>query len=144
VFGKPSLFFGHDRGDPKRKALLAQQSVSAVTGTVGPDGFFFRKMRNVFFFNRCTGPLRTIGFTLCQGLTHGMKTGDEYTIFSQNIKDLCTNSGHDVHIRDNVRGIGNFNADLSNGRTHRTHAERDDVHRSALHTSVIEFSHGGL
>jgi hypothetical protein len=37
VFGQPAFVARHVRGDAQSEALLAEQGVAAVAGTVGPD-----------------------------------------------------------------------------------------------------------
>jgi len=48
VLRQPSLIPGHDRGNPQGEALLAEQSIAAVTAPERPDGPF-RKVHEYFW-----------------------------------------------------------------------------------------------
>ena len=44
-------------------------------------------------------------------------------------------AGHDAHVGDDVGRIGDLDADVGDVGSHRTHAERDHVHRAPLHAA---------
>ena len=41
--------------------------------------------------------------------------------------------GHDPHVQHDVDAVGQFDADLAEGRADRPHREGDDVHRPPVH-----------
>ena len=45
----------------------------------------------------------------------------------------CAHPGHDPHVDDDVRRVGDLDAELGDRRAERAHRERDDVHRAAAH-----------
>ena len=49
-----------------------------------------------------------------------------------------TDAGHDVHVHDDVGGVGDLDTVLGEGGTHGAHAEGDHVHDAALHAAVVE------
>jgi len=141
VLGQPALLSGHHRRNAQRKALFPQKGVAAVTGAIGPDRLFFREMGNVLSLDRGAGPLAAVGFPFGQRFAHGVQAGNEHAVFAQHVQDLLAHTGHDVHIHDDVRRIGNFNANPGDGGSHRPHAERDHVHRAAFHAAVVKAFH---
>src|SRR5574341_1796866 len=44
----PAFALAYGGGDPERQTFLAQDSIAAVTGTVGPDQVLLRKVADVF------------------------------------------------------------------------------------------------
>ena len=77
-----------------------------------------------------------IGFAVNQRLPDGMNARYKVAILSQLVEYGCTDPGHDVHIGHNVRRIGYLNANMCDRRTNGAHAERDNIHRAAAHTTV--------
>ena len=73
-----------------------------------------------------------------------MEAGNEFPVGTQHIEHLCSNTGHDVHVADNVGGVSDLNTVLGNVGANGTHGEGDDVHGASLHAAGVEASHGGL
>ena len=65
--------------DTQRQALLAEQRVAAVAGTVGPDQVFFREVGDVFLFDRSAGPAAVFlaGF---ERSADGVQAGNEIAV----------------------------------------------------------------
>ena len=55
------------------------------------------------------------------------------------LEDVGAHVGHDAHVDDHVGAVGDLDADLGERGIERAHAERDHIHRAALHAAV-EFS----
>ena len=54
------------------------------------------------------------------------------------LEDMRAHVGHDAHVDHHVGAVGDLDADLGERRIQRAHAERDDIHRAALH-AALEF-----
>ena len=74
--------------------------------------------------------------TRLERCAHGVHTGNEFTVRSQNVVNRIAHPGHDFHVDDNVGRIRNFDTDLSDGGTEWTHAERYDIHGPATHRTI--------
>ena len=77
-----------------------------------------------------------------QRRAHRVDARNEEAVFAQHVQHRATHPGHDLHIDHDVGAVGDFDADLGDGRTERTHAERDDVHRAAAHAAVEQTVQG--
>ena len=49
--------------------------------------------------------------------------------------DRQTDACHDPHVHDDVRRVGELDAELGHRRTDRPHAEGEDIHRAARHAA---------
>ena len=141
VFGEPAFIAGLNGGNTESEALLAEEGVAAVTGTERPDFTGFGEVSDVFLFDGGAGPDTVIAFTFGEGFADGVDAGDEFAV-AEDVEDFGTDAGHHGHVDNNVGGVGDFNADLGDGRTDGAHGEGDDVHGTALHAAVIETEHG--
>ena len=147
VFGHPLVLTSNGRSDAESKALLAEQSVAAVTGTEGPDFLGFREVADVFFF--VAGP-GNVNFTGFQRGTDCVEAGNERTVavalrvaaalgfVFEALENFSANLGHNAHVHDNVGAVGDFDADFGEGGIKRAHAEGDDVHGTTLHAAFEE------
>ena len=61
---------------------------------------------------------------------------DALEVVVDHVEDRPPDAGHDPHVDDDVRRVGELHADLRHGRADRTHAEGEDVHRPAAHAAV--------
>ena len=61
-----------------------------------------------------------------------MEAADPVVAVAEDVQNLLTDAGHDVHVEDDVDRVGDFDADFGERRADRTHGIRDDVHRAAL------------
>ena len=131
MFGQPSFIASLNGGDAQSQTFLTQQGVAAVTGTERPDFTRFGEVRDI----GVVGVARPCNVLNAVNQRHadGMHAGDERTVFAQNVQNLLPRARHNGHIDDDVRGIGDFNADFRNMRTQRPHRERNDVHCAAAH-----------
>ena len=144
MLGHPAFVAGLHRRNAQGEALLAQQSVAAVTGAVGPDLAGFGEVSDVFFIHRRTGPDAVVALAGAERLADGVDAGNKFAVLAEHFKNFGADAGHDFHIDHNVRGIGEFDADLGNIRTDRAHREGNHIHRAALHAAVVKRSHGLL
>ena len=67
-----------------------------------------------------------------------MHGGDEVTALADLREGRSTHAGHDLHVDNDVRRVGELDAELRDVRTERTHGEGDDIHRAAAHRAGEE------
>ena len=144
MLGHPALVAGLDAGDTQRKALLAEQRVAAVTGAERPDFTGFREVGDILLVHRRARPDAVVGFAGSQRFADRMHARDEFAVVAEDIEHLGADAGHHFHVDHDIRGIGDFNADLGDVGADRTHRERDNVHGTALHAAVVQPEHGLL
>src|SRR5258707_1942242 len=63
-------------------------------------------------------------------------TWDEEAIFSQHIVYRATHTGHNAHTYSHIGRVGQFDANMRDRRTKRSHAERDHKHRATAHAAI--------
>ena len=122
----PALFPAEPACNSKRKALLAQEHVSAVARSDRPDRVILREMANEAL----------LGIKLA----FGMQALHEIRRIAKHIHGNLPHSRHNSHIQNNINAVGYFNADLAEFRESGTHDIRNHVHRSALHAALKEGS----
>src|SRR5690606_38365663 len=132
VFGHPAFVARHHGGDAQRHALLAEQRVAAVAGTVGDDLAGFREVHDVAIV-RVTGPGH-VGANV-ERIANRVQALDEGHI-AQNVKYAVTDARHDAHAHHHVGRIGQLHADLGDVRAQRAHAEGDYIHRTTSHAAL--------
>jgi hypothetical protein len=79
------------------------------------------------------GDVRLPGSSGAPTVWHGR---DEEAVLADLLQGGRPHPGHDLHRRDDVRAVGDLDAELADPRAQRTHAERHDVHRAAAHATV--------
>ena len=119
------------------QALLAEQGVAAVARSVGPDLAGLGVMHDGLAADVRLARPRYVLLARSQRRADRMHARNEEAV-GQRVEHLLTHAGHDSHVDNHVRRIGQLNTDVRNGRADRSHAERNDVHRTALHTSLEE------
>ena len=132
MLGQPALVPGHGGSDAEREALLAEQRVAAVAAAEGPDRALLGKVDDVL------GLVARPGHVLLarrQRRADGMQAGDEIAV-AQHIQYLAPHPRHDLHADRRVRGIGDLDADVGDGRAQRSHAERAHIQGAAAHAAV--------
>ena len=137
MLGHPSLAAGHRRGDAQRVALLAEQSVAAVPGTVGPDLIGLGEVRNVLLV--VTGPgdvLAGLVVGVAQGVADGVDGRHPLAALADQLEGFTAHSGHDAHVGYHVGRVGQLDAELGDRSAERAHREGNDVHRAAAHGAV--------
>ncbi|MNK26621.1 hypothetical protein D3C87_449590 [compost metagenome] len=77
-----------------------------------------------------------VGFTGGQGLAHRVQAGHEVAVGAQHVVNLLAHARHDAHVDGHVGAVGEFNADVRDVRTQRTHRERHHIQRAAAHRAV--------
>ena len=141
VLGHPALVAGHDGGDTQGVALLRQNGVSAVAGTVGPDLTGVRELGDVL---RVVAGPGDVFLTGLQRRADGVQGVHELAVVTDLLEGLGAHAGHDAHRHHDVGGVRQLDAELRVGVADRAHAERDDVHRAALHGPPEALRHLGL
>ena len=111
--------------DTQSEALLAEQNVAAVSGVYGDDGVVFRELADP--------ALLRVNVALA------VQTANPVVAVAENVHDLLTDSGHDGHVENNIDGVCQLNADLSERGTDRAHGVRDNVHGTALVAAIEQY-----
>ena len=57
------------------------------------------------------------------------------------VESDLAHAGHDPHVRNDVRRVGDLDADLGDVRSRRAHDERHDIHRAAFHGAFVQRLH---
>ena len=141
VLGHPALILRHLGGDAESEALLAEERVAAIARTEGPDLAIVGELRDVLVLDLLRARPSDILLTLLERSAHGVDAGDELTVGAELLKDSIARAGHDVHVDDNVRGVGDLDAVLGDRVADRTHRIRNHVHRAALHAALVRSFH---
>ena len=141
VLSHPALILGHLGSDAESEALLAEQSVAAVARTEGPDLAIFGELRDVLILDVLRARPSDILLALLERSAHGVDAGDEIAVLAELCDHSVAGAGHDVHVDDHVRGVGDFDAVLGDRVADRTHRERNHVHRAALHAALVRSFH---
>ncbi len=115
----PAFLTAKVGSDTKSEALLALEDVTAVAGVDGVDGVVLRPVADVSLFG--------VGVAGCVGTLDPVSG-----IGADRVKDSLTDSGDDVHVADDIDGVGDFQAVLCERGTDFAHAVRDDIHGLAL------------
>jgi hypothetical protein len=143
VLGQPTLVAAHGRSDTQRKALLAQQSVAAVTGTVGPD-FAGCWVVNDVLDSGVARPRGGVLLTFLERRAHGVHARHEFAIGAQHVDHALAHAGHQLHVDGHVSAVREFHADVGDVGTQRAHRERDHVHGTALHATLEQSAFASL
>ena len=145
VLGHPTLIARHGRGDAQGEALLAQQGVAAVARAEGPDLTSLGEVGDVLRLIARPGHIRAcIALGVDQRIAHRMHSGDEVTALADLLEGCGTHAGHDLHVDDDVRRVGELDTELRDVRTERTHREGHDIHRAAAHRTGEETAEDAL
>ena len=140
VLGQPSVVAGHHGRDTQREALLAQKSVASVPGSERPDVARLREVDDVLVVG-VAGPW-SVGVARSQRCPYGVHAWHPLVV-AEHVEGSLAHAGHDPHADSDVRTVGQLHADVGDGRSERTHAERHDVHRAALHRTGVQTEHLG-
>ena len=146
MLSHPAVLLGDAGSDTQSKALLAEQSVTTVTGTVGDNLAGLGEVADVLLLV-VAGPGHVF-LTGLKGSTHGVEAGNEVAVavalgiatavhfVLEALEHLLTHDGHDAHVGHHVGGVGDFDTDLGQGGIQRAHAEGNHVHGTALHGTI--------
>jgi hypothetical protein len=136
VLGHPAFVAGDVGGDAQGEALLAQQSVASVTGTVAPDLAGLGEVDDVLLVVAWPG---NVSFAWSQRRASGVHAGNDALLVLVDLaEDLEADAGHDAHVDDGVGRIGELDADAGHGGADRAHAVGQNVHGSAAHGAAEE------
>ena len=129
VLRHPAFVTRDVRSDAQREALLAQQRVAAVAGTVGPDLARLREMNDVLFL--IAGP-RNIVSAVIERSAHAMHARNHALVaLIDFLEHALADAGHDAHADDDIRRIRQLHADLRHRAADGAHAERQHIHGAA-------------
>ena len=154
MLSHPAVVAGDRRSDAQSEALLAEQSVTTVTGAVRDDLAGLGEVADVLLLV-VAGP-SDILLTGLERSADGVQAGHEVAVavtlrvaaalslLLQTLENLLAHDGHDAHVGHNVSGVGDLNTDLGKGGVKRAHAERNHVHGTALHAAIEELVEDGL
>ena len=87
VLGEPSFVAGLDGSDTQGKAFFAEQSIAAVSGTIGPDQAFVREMADVLFVDRGARPF-DIFLTRCEWCANGVQARHKFAVSTEGVEDF--------------------------------------------------------
>src|SRR5699024_8887102 len=138
VLSHPAFFASHDRCDTQCVALLCQDCVSAVAGTVGPNFLGLWELGDVL--GVVARPCNVF-LAWLQRSTNGVEAPDEAAVRADLVQRFNTHAGHDAHGHDNVLGVSELHTKLRVRIADWTHAERHDVHGAPLHGTSVMLGH---
>ena len=141
MLGHPALILRELRRDAEREALLAEERVPAVARAERPDLAVFRELRDELVIDVLRARPRHVLLALLERSADGVDAGDELAVLAEMLDDGIARAGHDVHVDDDVRGVGDLDAVLGDRVADRAHRERDHVHRTALHAALVALEH---
>ena len=141
VLCHPAVTLCHRRGDTQGEALLAEQCVAAVARTEGPNFIGLGEVGDVLLVVAGPGGVFLTGL---QRSADGVNGGNPHATLVDEVHCLCTHAGHDAHGHNNVRRVGDLNAELGDGATQGTHGEGNHVHGATLHGTRELLVQGGL
>ena len=137
VLGEPALVAAHHRRDAQREAFLAEQRVAAVARAVRPDLARLREVDDVLVVLvarprdvRLPGARAARRPNARTARTAPSAPSTSYT--------RAAHARHQLHVDDDVRAVGELDADVRDVTADRSHRERHDVHRAPAHASVEE------
>ncbi len=133
MLGHPAFVPRHRRGDAECEALLAEQSIATVAGAEAPDLTRLREVHDVFFLVRRPRDIRLTRLQRHADRVHARD--DALEILVDQLEHLFADARHDAHVHDHVGRVGELHADLRHRRTDGAHAERQHIHRAALHAA---------
>ena len=134
MLGHPALVARDVRGDPQGEALLAEQRVAAVAGAVGPDLARLREVDDVLLLVARPGHVALAGRERGADGVHARH--DAFLALVDLGEDGQADTGHDAHVDDDIRRVGELHADLRHRRADRPHAERQHVHGPPAHRAA--------
>jgi len=124
MLSKPAFFSCEVGCYTESEALFAEKNVSAVTGVNGHDGIVFRELNDI-----------TIFFVDIFSCVNAL---DKIVAVSESFNNFFTGSGHNEHVKYDVDGVGDLEADLCEGRADNAHGVGDNIHGSADHGAVVK------
>ena len=134
VFRHPAFVARHGTSDAEGETFLPQQSITAVAGTVRPDFARLGTVDDVFLL--VTRPSHIL-LPWLERSAHRMNTRHyALKILIDQLKNPRADAGHDAHVDDGVRRVGQLDADLRHRRTDRAHAVSQHIHRATPHAAI--------
>src|SRR5665811_2055262 len=136
VLGEPALVTGEHRRDAQRVALLTEKGVAAVPGSVRPDLAGLGEVGDVLVVAARPGDVRAgraVGVD--QGVADRMHRRHPVAGLGDELERRRAYAGHDPHVDDHVRAVGDLDAEARDVAAEGAHGERDHVHGAAAHRS---------
>src|SRR6266700_719685 len=131
VLSHPAFVPRHVRGDAEGKTFLAEQCIASITGTVRPDFTALRKVDDVLFVITRPGD---ISLSRLQGRAETVQARDyALVVFIDFFEHGRANARHDAHAGHHVWRVRKLYPNLRHSRCDRAHAERQHIHRPAIH-----------
>ena len=130
MLGEPALVARHHRGDAQREALLAEQRVAAVARAVRPDLAGLGEVDDVL---RVAARPRDVRRAVDERGAHRVQRRHEVAVLADQLERRPAHPGHDAHVDDDVRRVGDLDTELGDPRAQRAHRERHHVHRATAH-----------
>ena len=135
VLGEPALVAAHHRGDAQREALLAEQRVAAVARAVTTRSRASRESGRCTCGPCCTATARPPARRRA-ARRPSARTGTKAPSLPEHVVHGAPHARHQLHVDDDVRAVGQLDADVRDVAAERAHRERHDVHRAPAHAAV--------
>jgi len=118
MFSLPTFVLTKVWSYTKSKALLTEKYISAVSWVNRNNSVIFRELANPSLFRI--------------NITFAVHTTYPVVWISKSVKNFLAYSCHNVHIKNNIDWVCDFDTDFWHRWTNRTHWIRDDIHCSAF------------
>ena len=90
---------------------------------------------------RSARPHTVISFTRFKRFPDRVQAGNKRAVGTEYIEYLCADPCHNVHIADNIFGVGKLDTDFGNIRAHRPHRKRNNIERTPFHAAFVQCAH---
>ena len=101
-------------------------------------------MGNVLVLDIGARPNAIVTFAVVERLSDRVKARNEVAVSAEVLPHRFACAGHNVHVEDDVFGVGQLDAVFRDRRAERSHAERNNVHRAPVHTALVQTAHRRL
>ena len=119
MLSHPAFLTAEVGSDAEREALLALKDVAAVAGVDGVDGVVLRPVADI--------SLLGVGVAGCVGTLDPVSG-----VGADGVEDSLADTGDDVHVADDIDGVGDFHAVFRERGADFAHGIGDDIHGLAL------------
>jgi hypothetical protein len=136
VLGHPAFVACDVAGDAQREALLSEQRVAAVAGSVAPDLACFGEVDDVLGVILRPGNVLLAGLEWRADRVHARHNALGVAV--NLCEDRSTDPRHDAHIHDRVGGVRELYTDLRHGRSDGAHRVGKHIHGAAAHGATKE------
>ena len=140
MLGHPALAICHGGSDAQGQALFSQQGIASISAPIGPDEVLFGKVADVLLLQGSAGP-GAIFLSRTERRADRVQAGNEFAVGAEFLDHFCSDAGHDVHVADHVRAVGDLDADLGDGGIDRAHGKGNHIKGATPHASLVEPPH---